>query len=216
MNRKILLRVIYCLLAICIAMGSSLYFVTDRVAIGDTTMQDSSSADFPESYMITAKNYFDYQSGLECSAFSSAYILRHYGEEADGVELFKTFPGKVQSRGAPPQGIVKFFQNRGYEAEYKCDGTVEALKRELSKGVPVIVFIRVDEQTVGTHYVPLVGYDKDYFYFAESLPYMANCRAKQGVSYNRRTEISTFKRLWWSIDGIWNYPYFVIAKKTSL
>lgn len=171
----------------------------------------------PESYMITAKNYFDYQSGLECSAFSSAYVLRHYGEEADGVELFKTFPEKISGGGVSPDGIEKFFNKRGYEAEYKCNGTIENLKEQLSKGTPVIVFIHVSEpytSTHNTHYVPLVGYDNEYFYFAESLSYLANCKDEKDVSYNRKTEISKFKRLWDNIDGVWDYPYFTISKKS--
>lgn len=162
--------------------------------------------------MITAKNYFDYQSGLECSAFSSAYVLRHYGEEANGVELFKNFPGKVSDGGGSPYGIVTFFENSGYAVEYKCNGTIDDLKKQLSKGVPVIVFIRVNEQSVYTHYVPLVGYDNDYFYFAESLSYLANCKEEKDIHYNRKTKISIFKELWANIDGRWNYPYFVISK----
>lgn len=165
----------------------------------------------PETYMIREKNYFDYQSGLECAAFSSAYILRHFGEKADGVELFKNFPGKVSDGGVSPYGIVKFFQSRGYKAEFKCNGTIEELKMEVSKGIPVIVFIRVNEQELGTHYIPLVGYDKDYFYFAESLPYMANYKDEEDLPYNRKIEISEFKKLWYNIDGRWNYPYFIIS-----
>jgi len=169
----------------------------------------------PETYMITSENYFDYQSGLECAAFSSAYILRHYKEEADGVELFKNFPGKVSDGGVSPYGIVTFLSERGYEVEFKTDGTVEDLKREVVKGVPVIVFIRVYEEEPYTHYVPLVGYDDEYFYFSESLPYMANCKELDDVSYNRKTEISEFEQLWDNIEGYWDYPYFIISGETS-
>ena len=207
-NSTILARIICSILTLLLAVVFLLYFE------GLNSTQDD-NVTVPDSCMITAKNYFDYQSGLECSAFSSAYVLRHYGEEADGMELFKTFPGKVSDGGVSPHGIVTFFHNRGYEAEYKYDGTIDDLKEQLSKGVPVIVFIRVNEQEVYTHYVPLVGYDNDYFYFAESFPYLANCKDEIDVSYNRKTEISTFKRLWDNIEGMWNYPYFMISNKSS-
>lgn len=166
-----------------------------------------------ESYFVTGENYFDYQTGLECAAFSSAYILRHYGEEADAMELFETFPNKIPSGGVFPRGIVNFFNDRGYEAEFRENGTIEELKKELCNGSPVIAFIHVSEpyeSVHNTHYVPLVGYDEEYFYFAESLSDFANCQDEKGVSYNRKTDYEKFSRLWTNIDGYWENPYFVI------
>lgn len=170
--------------------------------------------EIPASFMIDAPNRFDYQPGYECSAFASAYVLRHYGEEADGLTLFKDFPGKIASGGVAPDGIVTFFESQGYEAEYICNGTVEELKAELAKGAPVIVFIHVSEPYSNphyTHYVPIVGYDEEYFYFAESLDYKANCKEESDISYNRRTEITKFEKLWNNIDGFWDNPYFRIT-----
>ncbi len=169
----------------------------------------------PEAYMIEASNQFDYQSGTECSAFASAYLLRHYGEEADGMELYETYPGKI-SGGVMPDGIVTFFNEIGYEAEYVTDGTIDDLKKELLMGAPVIVFIHVAvpyTSTHNTHYLPLVGYDSEYFYFAESLTYLANCKEEKDLLYNRKTEISSFELLWENIDGIWDNPYYRITKK---
>lgn len=173
------------------------------------------SGAFPESYMITPTegNYFDYQPGLECSAFSTAYLLRHYGKEADGMKNFETFPDKA-SFGVPPTGLVKFLQNNGYNAEYVCDATVDTLKEKVSKGAPVIVFIHLTENDPNvhyTHYLPLVGYDTEYFYFAESLEEFANCKDETGLSYNRKTKIDEFERLWKDIDGFWDYPYFDVS-----
>lgn len=206
-SSKVMVCIMCCTLAVLIAAG----FLLNTEAQNSLKENDTT---IPESFMITEDNYFDYQSGLECSAFASAYVLRHYGEEADGVTLFETFPGKVWDGGVSPYGIETFFNERGYNIEYKCNGTINDLKEQVSKGVPVIVFIRVNEQEIYTHYVPLVGYDEDYFYFAESLPYMANCKEEEGLSYNRKTAISTFERLWNDIDGMWNYPYFIISSET--
>lgn len=174
------------------------------------------SAIVPEAFMVESDNYIDYQPGLECSAFSSAYLLRHYGEEADGLALYENFPGKLPEGGAMPYGIKEFFNGRGYEAEFKSDGTVDILKELVSSGTPVIVFIHVEEPyetTHNTHYIPLIGYDADYFYFAESLSDYANCKDEKDVPYNRKTEISKFERLWANIDGAWDYPYFSITKE---
>ena len=168
--------------------------------------------------MITAENQFDYQPGLECSAFASAYVLRHFGEDAWGMELFEDFPGKLSVGGVLPTGIEQFFREHagGYRAEFRRGGTIEDLKREVSKGVPVIVFIHVEEPydtPHNTHYLPLIGYNSEYFYFAESLDYMANCKDEVGLRYNRKTEISKFERLWKNIDATWENPYFVVTKR---
>lgn len=176
--------------------------------------------DYPEVYMVTNMNYFDYQPGLECSAFASAYVLRHFGEEAEGLELFKDFPGKLPGgAGVYPSGVEQFWNDLGgYTAEFKSGGTIYELKRLVSTGVPIIVFIHVEEpytSTHNTHFLPLVGYDSDYLYFAESLEYLANCKDEPDMVYNRKTEISKFERLWTNIDSTWDNPYFVIKKTNS-
>lgn len=170
----------------------------------------------PESYMITTGNRIDYQPGLECAAFSSAYLLRHFGEEAAGLALFETFPDKASDGGVMPYGIETFFNDYGgYEADFKCGGTVDEIKALVSGGTPVIVFIHVAEpyeSTHNTHYIPVIGYDEDYLYFAESLTEFANCKEETGAAYNRKTDIAKFERLWVNIDGAFDQPYFEITK----
>lgn len=170
--------------------------------------------DFPAAYMIESDNYIDYQDGMQCAAFSSAYILRHFGEQADGMEIFEDFPNKAPDGGIFPDGIVNYLEGKGYQAEFKQDGTVEELKYHVSQGTPVIVFIHTEEPYESvhyTHYIPMIGYNEEYLYFAESIPGLANCEEEQAI-YNRKTDIAKFKRLWLNIDGVWDNPYFVIAK----
>lgn len=120
--------------------------------------------------------------------------------------------------GVYPSGLEEFFnKGEGYKAEFKTDGTVEKLKQLMSEGVPVIVFIHVEEpyeSTHNTHYVPLVGYDAEYLYLAESLEYLANCKDDSELGYNRKIEQSKFERLWTNIDSTWERPYFIIQKTT--
>lgn len=184
----------------------------------ESSTTNNSESVFPEAFMLETENRFDFQTGLECAAFSSAYVLRHYGKEADGGELFKTYPLVYPERGVPPWGIEQFFTEQGYTIEYKTEGTVDELKAEVSKGVPVIVFIHVEEpytNSHATHYIPLVGYDKENLYFSESLEYLANCKDEKDVAYNRKTDIEKFKRLWANIDDTWQQPYFVISEKLT-
>lgn len=182
----------------------------------DAQKADTTKKEYPVSYMIEdSNNYFDYQQNYECSAYSSSYVLRHYGEEADGITLFKTIPDKLPNdSGVYPSGIVKMFEKKGYDASFMVDASIDTLKYEVSKGAPVIVYIHVEadaDTTHCTHYVPVIGYDEEYLYFAESLDYKANAKDEK-LPYNRKTEISEFMKLWENIEGIWNYPYFQITK----
>lgn len=174
------------------------------------TLRPKQIWEYPPAVMNVSDNYFDYQSGLECSAYSSAYILRFFGEEADGKSLYENFPAKIP-QGALPEGIVTFFRLQGYSITFKKNASIEELKQDISLGVPVISFIRVNMEEPYTHYVPIIGYDEDYFYFAESLPYMVNCQ-DEDLPYNRKTTIEEYKNLCRNVDGMYQCPYFVISK----
>ncbi len=74
-----------------------------------------------------------------------------------------------------------------------CAGNINALKNEVSKGNPVIVMIRTYINKTWLHYVPVVGYDEQYVFIAESLEELVNCDEQY---YNRKIEIKEFKKLW--------------------
>lgn len=143
-------------------------------------------------FMIEKKNRVDIQQNVECSAFSSAYVMRHWGVEANGEELYKVIPNKMKDGYVYPKGILHLLPQYGFKVKYYI-GNLNALKNEVSKGNPVIVMIKIDKDRRWLHYVPVVGYDEDNIYIAESLDYLVNC--KEG-HYNRKVEISEFKKLW--------------------
>lgn len=207
--------VFWILILFSITTGCGRTASNSTVSDYDSRSSSIAGTEIPDSYMLENKdNYFDYQSGLECSAFSSAYVLRHFGEPANGMELYQDFPEKMSDGGVMPQGIVTLFESKGYTAEFRPDGTLDELKAELNKGAPVIVFIHIKEpytNTHNTHYVPMVGYDKEYIYLAESISTLANCKAETDVPYNRKIEWGKFEKLWTNIDGMWDYPYYVIT-----
>lgn len=208
--KKILNGILICIIIISVAF----------ILINPSSTAEKSKYDtynYPPSYMIENNhNYFDYQPGYECSAFSSAYLLRHYGFEASGLDLYKNFPNKLSNGGGVyPSGIINFFNDRDFQVTFIKDASIDDLKQELSEGHPVIVYIHVYVVTDNvhcTHYVPLVGYDENNFYFAESLPYMSNYK-DQNLPYNRKTDIKTFKKLWTNVEGLYNQPYFSIQDR---
>ena len=40
--------------------------------------------DYPANYIIQHNNQIDFQNNTECAAYSTAYLLRHFGMEAEG------------------------------------------------------------------------------------------------------------------------------------
>lgn len=122
-------------------------------------------------------------------------MLRHYGIDADGFELYTNFPSKSKSGDVYPKGIRTVLRNKGFKTTY-YKGNIDTLKYEISKGNPVIVFIRVDKSNrYNLHFVPVIGYDEEYFYIAESLKRLVNCDEDNNI-YNRKVPIDEFKKLW--------------------
>ncbi|MNW25788.1 hypothetical protein D3C74_25410 [compost metagenome] len=52
-------------------------------------------SEIPESIVIQTSNKVELQNHYECAAFSSTFVLRHFGKEDDDNRLYKKFPGKL-------------------------------------------------------------------------------------------------------------------------
>lgn len=148
---------------------------------------------YPAAYMIQQNNRIDFQNNTECAAFSTAYLLRHFGMEAEGNALYKHFPSKTRAGSVYPKGIRTVLRNKGFKTNY-YKGNINTLKYEVSKGTPVIVFIKVQKDLNHLHFVPVVGYDEQYIYLSESLKHLVNCDNQK--NFNRKVPIDEFKKLW--------------------
>lgn len=149
---------------------------------------------FPVNYLIQQNSRIDFQNNTECAAFSTAYLLRHFGVEVEGEALYKDFPSKTWAGNVYPKGIRTVLRKNGFKTNY-YKGNINTLKYEVSKGTPVIVFIKVLKDDNNLHFVPVVGYDKEYIYLSESLRDLVNC-GDEHMSYNRKVPINEFKKLW--------------------
>ena len=131
--------------------------------------RDSLTKSVPSSYSIDQENH------NECSAFSTAYVLRHFGESQTGLELYEKFGYKLPFSGyVLPKGILSYFKDSAYEATlYR--GTFETLKSRLIEGTPVIVL--VGDGLNWQHYMTLVGFDQSLseVYFFDSLRQDDDC-----------------------------------------
>ncbi|WP_225230108.1 cysteine peptidase family C39 domain-containing protein [Ureibacillus galli] len=149
---------------------------------------------YPANFLIQQNNRIDFQNNTECAAFSTAYLLRHFGIDDSGEALYPHFPSKTKSGTVYPKGIRTVLRKKGFKTNY-YKGNINTLKYEVSKGAPVIVFIKVQKDRNYLHFVPVVGYDEEYFYLSESLRHLVNCD-DENKNYNRKVPINEFKKLW--------------------
>ncbi|KFI65948.1 hypothetical protein [Bifidobacterium cuniculi] len=170
----------------------------------------------PSSFLIDTPNRIDSQDALNCSGYASAYLLRHHGDtSANGAEIYRRLPGKMTGGYVYPKGIVRFFEGLGYGVRY-CRGDLNVLKAEVAKGDPVIVLIRVRSERKWLHYVPVVGYDADHLFLAESLPELVNCSEP---THNRTVRAEDFLALWNTREikmPLYSHTYFAISAKRQM
>ena len=172
--------------------------------------RDSLTKSVPSSYSIDQENSFETQVHNECSAFSTAYVLRHFGESQTGLELYEKFGYKLPFSGyVLPKGILSYFKDSAYEATlYR--GTFETLKSRLIEGTPVIVL--VGDGLNWQHYMTLVGFDQSLseVYFFDSLRQDDENGEAPG---NRTLSTDYFLQLWDNGLPIFNHIYFTIEKR---
>ena len=68
-----------------------------------------------------------------------------------------------------------------------------SLKADLCEGKRVIVFIKTRLDKKWLHYTPVVGYDEEFIYIAESINSLANCQSEY---YNRKLTYQEFLKYW--------------------
>ncbi|MDR0269416.1 cysteine peptidase family C39 domain-containing protein [Paenibacillus sp.] len=154
----------------------------------------------------------DIQDNYECAAFSSAFVLRHFGIEADGNELYKKYPRKLLDGTVSPKGIIVFFKKLGFDVSY-YHGNINTLKKQLNQDIPVIVFIRVFPNERYLHFVPVTGYDEKYFYLADSLNHTINCNE---TYFNRKVLISDLEAVWKTWVPFCKNSYIVIHPNSMM
>lgn len=145
-----------------------------------------------ESFLVTKPNRFETQGNVECSAFASAYVYRHFGKVASGVELYKEMPCKSRKGYVYCRGIVRLAKKYGFKANF-CIGNLKALKNTVAEGKPVIVMVRSRMKSRNLHYITIVGYDNENLYAVDSA---ASLRNANELHYNRVISVNEFKKLW--------------------
>lgn len=141
----------------------------------------------PEFFCESEGNRIDYQTSGKCAAYATAYLLRHFGEETNGEELY---PELKRSLGfVSANSIANVLKKHGYQAKAN-HGNIDTLKQQLAKGNPIIVFISIPGDT---HYAVVVGYDEQHIYLVDSLTENANAL---DTRYNRVLTTEAFEDVW--------------------
>lgn len=183
----------FCLIYLFISLINYIIITTvvDGILMGVPHLRFSLKSN-KNKFIIDKTNSIDLQHGNKCSAFAAAYVLRHFDTQENGNSLYEIIPDKMKDGTVYPKGILKLLPRYGCKVRY-CIGNITALKNEVCKGNPVIVLIRTQRDKNLLHFVPVVGYDEQYIFIAESLEKLVNCKEQY---YNRKIAVEEFKKLW--------------------
>lgn len=141
----------------------------------------------PEFFCAGAGNRIDYQTDGKCAAYAAAYLLRYFGEKANGEDLFPELNRPFGFVSA--NSITDVLAQHGYPSG-AYHGSMDTLKQRLTEGYPIIVFIRIPGDT---HYAVVVGYDEQHIYLADSLAENVNA---SDARYNRVLTTEDFEAVW--------------------
>ena len=154
----------------------------------------------PEFLCDSGENRIDFQTEGNCAAYATAFVLRSLGKQTDGERIAPEM-GRIFGF-VPADSIVRVFEKHGFSAK-AYHGDVDTLKKRLSGGIPVIVFLSIPGDT---HYAVAVGYDAQYFYLVDSLPENENTDENQ---YNRKLTTKEFETIWQTDTMITDNIYIV-------
>lgn len=161
---------------------------------------------YPDNFMIdVANNHIDMQDADNCAGFAAAYIIRSLGDDVDGKTVHKYFVEHPDG-GVTPFALVDGLNSHGYKAKYQI-GSIDELKYIISKGKPVIAFMKYSRSNEALHFLPVVGYDENSIYAADSLT--GNVK---NDNYNRIISVDEFNYLWDIGFPKYNYMYITIEK----
>ena len=212
-KEKIAVEIVAGLLLIILMNYLIITNIVDIILLGAFSFRFSTGC-HTEQFVVTKENRIDMQKGFQCSAFSTAYVLRHFDLEVDGGTLYSVMPHKMKSGYVYPKGVYDMLRSYGMKVKY-FRGNLNALKVDLQKGNPVIVMIRVQKDKDWLHYVPVVGFDEEHVFLAESLSELINCK---NVLYNRRLRNEEFLQLWNTSmlkQPFYKNTYFAVKSKSE-
>lgn len=158
--------------------------------------------EYAREYLLKEPNRIDFQKTTECSGFSTAHVLRSFGLQAEGNDIYAKIEHKMKNGAVLPGSLKRAICGCGYRADY-VKGNLQSLKACLCEGKRVIVLVKTRLDKNWLHYVSVVGYDEENIFIAESLHYLANCETEY---YNRKLSNEEFLKYWDTRE--WYMPFY--------
>ena len=178
-------------IVLCIISTILLVIILDCLIIG-LPKPVKSTRGYVKEYLLKEPNRMDFQKTTECSGFSTAYVLRSFGLEATGNDIYAKIEPKMKNGAVMPGVLKRVIRGYGLDVDY-VKGNLQSLKVDISEGKRIIVFIKTRLDKNWLHYVSVVGYDEENIFIAESLHYLTNCETKY---YNRKLSNEEFMKYW--------------------
>ena len=168
---------------------------------------DIKDKNYPSEFFCNVgENRIDFQTDGNCAAYAAAFVLRDLGEQTSGEEVA---PEITRTFGfVAPKSVARTLIKHGYTAK-AYHGDIDTLRRRLSYGVPIIVFVSIPSDT---HYAVVAGYDERYFYLADSLKENKNAA---DARYNRKLTTEEFEKIW-KTKTILSDNIYIVAGKTRV
>ncbi len=206
MLKKTLTKIFHSILISFVILIFSIIFFSFYILSPFPKQDDYLKEKIPSTYVINEPNTIERQGYNECSAFTSAYIMRHFGHEAKGGELYKDFKYKIPGLGyVLPKGIIYYFKkNTPYDIKLYT-GDLGTITSRLLLGNPVIVLF--GDSFNWQHYVVLMGYSENKFFLFDSARDGDTNGKEPG---NRTLTKAEFLKRWNNGLPIFKRLYFVV------
>jgi hypothetical protein len=172
----------------------------------------NSADELSKRFAIPINTSFEVQGRNQCAAFSTAFVLRNFGQPAKGSEVYSELPYKIPISGyVLPKGIVTYLKTKGFSPRV-LKGDLNTLKSKLVEDSnPLIVL--VGNGVFWQHYMTLVGFDneKSELYFFDS----GREKDENAELPGNRTMTKEYFLKWWD-NGlpIFNHV-FITTEKAS-
>lgn len=191
-------------LLICFLMSGAFYILSPF------PKDESNSINLPKKFETSINTKYEIQGKNQCAAFSTAFILRNFDNDAKGLDIYEEIPYKIPISGyVLPKGIIVYLQSQGLKASI-LKGNINSLQSKLvEQNNPVIVL--VGNRLFWQHYMVLLGYDNSQreLYFFDSGRKRDENAALPG---NRTMKIGYFLKWWDNGLPIFNHVYIVTEK----
>jgi hypothetical protein len=169
---------------------------------------DSISVNMPKQFSVPINTGFELQGKNQCSAYSTAFVLRNCGQSATGSEVYNKVSFKIPISGyVLPKGVISYLKSKRLEPiMYK--GDLGSLKQRLVQENNLIIVL-VGNGFYWQHYMTLVGFneEKGELYFFDS----NKDKDENAILPGNRTLTNDYFLKWWN-NGlpIFNHVYISV------